>query len=70
MKGRSGILDAARVFDSRLPEAFAGYQRNMTKHPVEYSTVAYSPQAWSTGAPLLFLRPGSGSNRSAMFLLR
>jgi hypothetical protein len=27
----------------------------MTKYPVQYPT-ACSPQAWSTGAPLLFLR--------------
>lgn len=51
----SGILDAARYFDGRLPEAFGGYQRELTKFPVEYPT-ACSPQAWSTGAPLLLLR--------------
>ncbi|MFI7021933.1 amylo-alpha-1,6-glucosidase [Micromonospora sp. NPDC049900] len=51
----SGILDAARYFDGRLPEAFGGYQREQTKFPVEYPT-ACSPQAWSTGAPLLLLR--------------
>jgi glycogen debranching enzyme len=51
----SGILDAAGFFDGRLPEAFGGYPRAMTKYPVQYPT-ACSPQAWSTGAPLLFLR--------------
>ncbi|PMR60117.1 amylo-alpha-1,6-glucosidase [Verrucosispora sp. ts21] len=51
----SGILDAARYFDGRLPEAFGGYRREQTKFPVEYPT-ACSPQAWSTGAPLLLLR--------------
>ncbi len=51
----SGILDAARYFDGRLPEAFGGYQRELTKFPVEYPT-ACSPQAWSTGTPLLLLR--------------
>ncbi|MEU5548976.1 glycogen debranching N-terminal domain-containing protein [Micromonospora sp. NPDC047793] len=51
----NGILDAARYFDGRLPEAFGGYQREQTKFPVEYPT-ACSPQAWSTGAPLLLLR--------------
>jgi glycogen debranching enzyme len=50
-----GILDAAAYFDGRLPEAFAGYPRSETRFPVEYPT-ACSPQAWSTGAPLLFLR--------------
>ena len=51
----AGILDAAVFFDGRLPEAFAGYDRRATKNPVQYPT-ACSPQAWSTGAPLLFLR--------------
>ncbi len=51
----TGILDAADFFDGRLPEAFGGYPRSMTKFPVQYPT-ACSPQAWSTGAPLLFLR--------------
>jgi glycogen debranching enzyme len=50
-----GILDAATYFNYRLPEAFAGYPRQRTRYPVEYPT-ACSPQAWSTGAPLLFLR--------------
>ena len=52
---RAGILDAAEFFDGRLPEAFGGYPREMTKYPVQYPT-ACSPQAWSTGAPLLLLR--------------
>jgi len=51
----AGILDAADFFDGRLPEAFGGYERTLTKYPVQYPT-ACSPQAWSTGAPLLFLR--------------
>ena len=51
----SGILDAAGFFDGRLPEAFGGYQRSATKYPVQYPT-ACSPQAWSTGTPLLLLR--------------
>jgi glycogen debranching enzyme len=50
-----GILDAAEVFNGRLPEAFGGYERGVTKYPVQYPT-ACSPQAWSTGAPLLLLR--------------
>jgi glycogen debranching enzyme len=50
-----GILDAAALFDGRLPEAFGGYEREATKYPVQYPT-ACSPQAWSTGAPLLLLR--------------
>jgi glycogen debranching enzyme len=51
----SGILDAAAFFEGRLPEAFGGYEREATKYPVQYPT-ACSPQAWSTGAPLLLLR--------------
>jgi glycogen debranching enzyme len=51
----AGILEAAELFDGRLPEAFGGYERPHTKYPVQYQT-ACSPQAWSTGAPLLFLR--------------
>lgn len=48
-------LETARYFQYRLPEAFAGYSRADTNFPVEYPT-ACSPQAWSAGAPLLFLR--------------
>jgi glycogen debranching enzyme len=51
----AGILEAARFFDGRLPEAFGGYPRATTKYPVQYPT-ACSPQAWSTGTPLLLLR--------------
>ena len=49
------MLEAADFFNHRLPEAFAGYPRSETHYPVEYPT-ACSPQAWATGAPLLFLR--------------
>jgi len=51
----SGILQAARYFKHRLPEVFAGYPRERTQFPVEYPT-ACSPQAWASGAPLLFIR--------------
>lgn len=51
----AGILEAAEFFDGRLPEAFGGYERSVTRYPVQYPT-ACSPQAWSTGAPLLLLR--------------
>ena len=50
-----GMLEAATYFKGRLPEAFAGYPREMTDFPVEYPT-ACSPQAWASGAPLLLLR--------------
>jgi glycogen debranching enzyme len=55
----AGILAAAEVFDGRLPEAFGGYARSSTRYPVQYPT-ACSPQAWSTGAPLLLLRTALG----------
>ncbi|MEV5764702.1 glycogen debranching N-terminal domain-containing protein [Micromonospora sp. NPDC052213] len=49
------IIDAAQYFRGRLPEAFAGYERELTRYPVQYPT-ACSPQAWSTGTPMLLLR--------------
>jgi glycogen debranching enzyme len=48
-------IDAAQYFDGRLPEAFGGYDRELTHFPVQYPT-ACSPQAWSTGAILLLIR--------------
>jgi glycogen debranching enzyme len=55
----AGIMEAAEVFKGRLPEAFGGYPRKTTGYPVQYPT-ACSPQAWSTGAPLLLIRAGLG----------
>jgi hypothetical protein len=49
------MIEASSYFDARLPEAFAGYPRNLTHYPAEYPT-ACSPQAWATGTPLLLLR--------------
>ncbi|MEV6691838.1 glycogen debranching N-terminal domain-containing protein [Micromonospora sp. NPDC051196] len=49
------MLGASRYFGGRLPEAFAGYERDLTEFPVQYPT-ACSPQAWSAGTPLLLLR--------------
>jgi glycogen debranching enzyme len=51
----AGMLDAADFYEGRLPEAFGGYERALTRFPVQYPT-ACSPQAWSTGTPLLLLR--------------
>jgi glycogen debranching enzyme len=48
------LLTAARHFDYRLPEVFAGYRREMTPFPVAYPT-ACSPQAWAAGSPVMFL---------------
>ncbi|MFE9692426.1 glycogen debranching N-terminal domain-containing protein [Micromonospora sp. NPDC005806] len=59
----AAILDAATYFQGRLPEAFAGHDRARTKYPVQYPT-ACSPQAWSAGAPLLFLRTMLGLETS------
>jgi glycogen debranching enzyme len=64
----AGILDAARFFLGRLPEAFGGYARAETKYPVQYPT-SCSPQAWSTGAPLLFLRTMLGLEPSGEHLV-
>ncbi|MDZ5441704.1 glycogen debranching N-terminal domain-containing protein [Micromonospora sp. 4G57] len=50
-----GIIDAARHFHGRMPEAFAGYPRELTRYPVRYPT-ANSPQALATGATFLLLR--------------
>ncbi|MBY8873035.1 amylo-alpha-1,6-glucosidase [Micromonospora sp. PLK6-60] len=49
------MLSASQFFHGRLPEAFAGYDRDLTDYPVQYPT-ACSPQAWSAGTPLLLLR--------------
>src|SRR5262249_28893160 len=64
----AGILDAATFFDGRLPEAFGGYDRTDTKYPVQYPT-SCSPQAWSTGAPLLLLRTMLGLEPSGDHLV-
>ena len=51
----AGNLDAAKFFDGRLPEAFGGYERSADELSGGVPD-GCSPQAWSTGAPLLFLR--------------
>jgi glycogen debranching enzyme len=50
-----GLLDAAGFYEGRLPELFAGYQRNGSEPPVEIPTSA-RPQAWAAGTPVLLLR--------------
>src|SRR6266545_1724021 len=62
------MLEAAELFHHRLPEAFAGYPRTVTKYPVEYPT-ACSPQAWATGAPLLFVRALLGLESDGQHLI-
>ncbi|MFC3499480.1 glycogen debranching N-terminal domain-containing protein [Micromonospora krabiensis] len=49
------MLEAAAHFEYRLPEALSGYDRSLGRRPVPYPT-ACNPQAWASGAPLLFLR--------------
>jgi glycogen debranching enzyme len=59
------VVDAASRFtDSRLPEAFAGYDRSLGPFPVEYPT-ACIPQAWSSAAPLLMLTAALGIRTDA-----
>ena len=48
-------FEAAAFSDYRLPEAFAGFERSVSRFPVPYPT-ACSPQAWATVAPFVFLR--------------
>ncbi|PZF95124.1 amylo-alpha-1,6-glucosidase [Micromonospora deserti] len=50
-----GIIAASAYFDGRMPEAFAGFDRELTRYPVRYPT-ANSPQALATGATFLLLR--------------
>ena len=51
-----------RTPNYRLPEAFSGYARSVSRFPVPYPT-ACSPQAWATAAPLGFLRAMLGLDR-------
>jgi glycogen debranching enzyme len=48
-------LKAAAASEFRLPEAFAGFDGQLSRFPVPYPT-ACSPQAWATGAPFVFLK--------------
>jgi glycogen debranching enzyme len=49
------MIEAAAYTGYRLPEAFSGYPRSVSRFPVPYPT-ACSPQAWATGAPLAMMR--------------
>jgi glycogen debranching enzyme len=62
------MLEAADLFNGRLPEAFGGYDRATTHFPVEYPT-ACSPQAWATGAPLLLVRALLGLDSDGVHLI-
>ena len=62
------LLEAAGFLEFRLPEAFSGFGRDIGRFPVPYPT-ACSPQAWSTGTPLLLLRTMLGLDTSGRFLV-
>jgi glycogen debranching enzyme len=49
------MLQAAKFSKYLLPEALSGYDRSFGRVPVPYPT-ACRPQAWATGAPMLFVR--------------
>jgi glycogen debranching enzyme len=50
-----GLLAAAQHMGGRLPELFAGFDREEFPAPVPYPT-SCDPQAWSAAAPLYLLR--------------
>jgi glycogen debranching enzyme len=50
-----GLIEAASFSGFRLPEAFAGFERRVSRFPVPFPT-ACSPQAWATGAPFVFVK--------------
>jgi glycogen debranching enzyme len=49
------LVEASEAFGHRLPEVFAGFQRDVAGVPAEYPN-ANRPQAFSAGAPLLAVR--------------
>ena len=49
------LLDAAKVFDWRLPELFCGFDRAEFGWPVPYPT-SCSPQAWAAASPIQLVR--------------
>jgi len=64
----AAIIEAAPHFEYRLPEVFAGYQRDGASGPVELPR-SCSPQAWAAGTVPLLVRPMLGvepSERSSV----
>jgi glycogen debranching enzyme len=51
----AALFEAAARFEYRLPEVFAGFEREEARIAIEYPT-ASRPQAWAAGAPLLAIR--------------
>jgi glycogen debranching enzyme len=62
------MVDASTYFHGRLPEAFAGYPRELTEYPVRFPT-ANGPQAMATAAPFLLLRALLGLEAAGEHLL-
>ncbi|MBM0234331.1 amylo-alpha-1,6-glucosidase [Micromonospora sp. STR1_7] len=50
----AGILDMAQTLGGAVPELIAGYERSITKYPVQLPS-AGRPQSWSSGALLMLL---------------
>lgn len=51
----TGLIEASRHFDYRLPELFSGYDRKDNEPPVIYHETC-SPQAWASGSIMLFMQ--------------
>jgi glycogen debranching enzyme len=62
------MVDVSRYFRGRLPEAIAGYARELTEYPVSYPT-ANNPQAMATATPFLLLRALLGLEAAGEHLL-
>ncbi|MGC4748228.1 glycogen debranching N-terminal domain-containing protein [Micromonospora sp. DT201] len=50
----AGIFDMAQTLRGAVPEVIAGYDRSVTKYPVQLPS-AGRPQSWSSGALLMLL---------------
>ncbi|MFG1871746.1 amylo-alpha-1,6-glucosidase [Micromonospora arborensis] len=50
----AGIFDLAQTLGGAVPEVIAGYDRSVTKYPVQLPS-AGRPQSWSSGALLMLL---------------
>jgi glycogen debranching enzyme len=59
LKVFTGLFDAVRYTDMRLPELFCGFPRRKGSGPTLYP-VACAPQAWASGTPLALLQAALG----------
>ncbi|MFI6780263.1 glycogen debranching N-terminal domain-containing protein [Micromonospora sp. NPDC050276] len=50
----AGIFDMAHTLPGAVPEVIAGYERSLTKYPVQLASGG-RPQAWSSGGLLMLL---------------